>query len=190
MRTEGWDPVDAKLKVSDVTRLVKLLGGAHLYGDDELVPIRELLQNAADAVQARRLIENTITPGGNATVSIREENGSYWLEVLDNGIGMSERTLPDHLLDFGRSFWRTDGVRQEFPGLLAKGLAPVGRFGIGFFSIFILGEVVRVSSRRFDTALDATKTLEFRDGLELRPILRRLLRKKLSAMAVRGWLSF
>jgi hypothetical protein len=165
--------VDAKLRVSDVAHLIRLLGGDHLYGDDELVPIRELLQNAADAVQARRLVDKTIDAKGGATVTIKEQNGAWWLEILDNGIGMSERTLTDNLLDFGRSFWQTDAVRREFPGLLAKGLSPIGRFGIGFFSIFVLGEVVRVSSRRFDGALDSTRTLEFRDGLELRPILRR-----------------
>ena len=167
MRAEGWDPVDAKLKVSDVADLIRLLGGAHLYGDDPLVPIRELLQNASDAVQARRLIDNAMGSRGNVTVSVTGEGEEYRLEVLDNGIGMSEGTLTNSLLDFGRSFWKTDAVKQEFPGLLARGLSPIGRFGIGFFSVFILGDIVRVSSRRFDSALDATRTLEFRSGLEL-----------------------
>jgi hypothetical protein len=179
VRTEGWDPVDAHLKVSDVPSLVKLLGGAHLYGSDNLVPLRELIQNSTDAVHARSLIDPTLNSRGTVTVSILEEDGSHWLEVVDNGIGMSERTLTENLLDFGRSFWSSEAVRREFPGLLAKGLAPVGRFGIGFFSVFMLGDVVRVSSRRFDASLDSTKTLEFRAGLELRPILRAASPKEL-----------
>lgn len=62
----------------------------------------------------------------------------------DDGIGMSERTITTSLLDFGKSFWSSDAVMQEFAGLLAKGLSATGRFGVGFFSVFVLGDVVRV----------------------------------------------
>ncbi len=46
IKTKGWTPVDAHLKVSDVPRLVQIFGGAHLYGNDLRIPIRELIQNA------------------------------------------------------------------------------------------------------------------------------------------------
>ena len=32
----------------------------------------------------------------------------------------------------------------EFADLLAKGLSVTGRFGVGFFSVCVLGDVVRV----------------------------------------------
>lgn len=55
VQTRGWRPVDARLQVSDVPRIVENLGGPKLYGNDPTVALRELIQNAADAVQARAI---------------------------------------------------------------------------------------------------------------------------------------
>ena len=175
IRTQGWEPVDTHLRVSDVPGLVRLLGGAHLYGNDQRIPIRELVQNAADAIRARRLMESRPDKYGCVRISLTQRTDGMWLDVEDDGIGMSQRTMADALLDFGTSFWAGDAVRQEFPGLVAKGMTATGRFGIGFFSVFMLGEFVRVASRRFDAALESTKALEFRTCLEVRPILRQAL---------------
>jgi hypothetical protein len=89
IQTRGWRPVDARIKVSDVPRIVESLGGAKLYGDDPLVPLRELIQNAADAVQARRQLQSRPTNWGEIRVSIQSRDGGDWLIVEDNGIGMS-----------------------------------------------------------------------------------------------------
>jgi hypothetical protein len=172
VRTKGWAPIDTKLRVSDVPRLVRLFGGAHLYGNDLRIPIRELVQNSSDAIRARRLLQGFSDSYGTVVIKITEKPDGYWLEVEDDGIGMSERTMTGSLLDFGRSFWTSDAIKLEFPGLVAKGMVATGRFGVGFFSVFMLGDVVRVTSNRFDAALSAAKTLEFRSGLETRPILR------------------
>ena len=84
---------------------------------------------------------------------------------------MSEHVLTGPLLDFGTSFWRSSLAREEFPGLMAAGMHAIGRFGIGFFSVFMLGPVVRVYSRRCDKGREAGRLLEFRDGTSARPIL-------------------
>ena len=172
VRTKGWTPVDTQLRVSDVPRLVRLFGGAHLYGNDLRIPIRELVQNSSDAIRARRLLQNFDSNYGKVIVSVRSDSDGYWLDVEDDGVGMSERTMTGSLLDFGRSFWTSDAIKLEFPGLVAKGMTATGRFGVGFFSVFMLGDFVRVTSCRFDAAFNATKTLEFRSGLATRPILR------------------
>ena len=57
VQTRNWRPVDARFQVSDVPRIVEHLGGSKLYGDNPTVALRELIQNAADAVQARRKYE-------------------------------------------------------------------------------------------------------------------------------------
>lgn len=172
VRTKGWTPVDTQLRVSDVPRLVRLFGGVHLYGNDLRIPIRELVQNSSDAIRARRLLQGLDSDHGKVMVSVRSDSDGYWLIVEDDGIGMSERTMTGSLLDFGRSFWTSDAIKTEFPGLVAKGMAATGRFGVGFFSVFMLGDFVRVTSCRFDDAFNATKTLEFRSGLATRPVLR------------------
>jgi hypothetical protein len=173
VKTRDWEPVDTAIKVANVPHLAEMLGGANLYGKKLAVPIREMIQNSTDAISARRLLENKSSSYGTVKVQLGEVPTGWALIVEDEGIGMSERTLAGALLDFGKSFWASDEVKSEFPGLLAKGMKPVGRFGIGFFSVFMLGDKVTVTSQRFDAAKDSTSTLEFRSGLELRPILRR-----------------
>jgi hypothetical protein len=171
VETQGWRPVDARLQVSDVPRIVENLGGSKLYGDDPTVALRELIQNGADAVQARRRIEDRPASWGSITVAIEEREGSPWLIVEDNGIGMSEMVLTGPLLDFGTSFWRSPLALEEFPGLMAAGMQAIGRFGIGFFSVFMLGSDVKVFSRRADRGKETGRLLEFNGGTSMRPIL-------------------
>ena len=171
VETQGWRPVDARLQVSDVPRIVENLGGTKLYGDDPTVALRELIQNAADAVQARRRLEERPKGWGKITVAIDVRGDDVWLTVEDNGIGMSEMVLTGPLLDFGTSFWRSPLALEEFPGLMAAGMQAIGRFGIGFFSIFMLGSEVKVFSRRADRAKEDGRLLEFSSGTSMRPIL-------------------
>lgn len=171
VQTRGWRPVDARIKVTDVPRIVEALGGAKLYGDDPLVPLRELIQNAADAIQARRRLQNRPADWGEVRVWIESRKDEDWLIVEDNGIGMSELVLTGPLLDFGTSFWQSSLIMDEFPGLVAAGMRAIGRFGIGFFSVFMLGHVVRVISRRFDKGIETARVLEIRGGPGSRPIL-------------------
>jgi hypothetical protein len=169
--TRDWRPVDARIQVSDVPRIVESLAGSKLYGDDPLVPVRELIQNAADAVQARRRFQRRPATWGEIKVSITSRDDGSWLVVEDNGIGMSEQVLTGPLLDFGTSFWQSSLAMEEFPGLAASGMRPIGRFGIGFFSVFMLGDVVRVISRRCDKGEETARVLEIRGGPAGRPIL-------------------
>ena len=171
VQTRGWRPVDARLQVSDVPRIVENLGGSKLYGNDPTVALRELIQNAADAVQARRRYQKRPADWGLIKVGLRSEGDEVWLFVEDDGIGMSEQVLTGPLLDFGTSFWRSPLALEEFPGLMAAGMHAIGRFGIGFFSVFMLGPVVRVYSRRCDKGQDTGRLLEFCGGTSTRPIL-------------------
>lgn len=171
VETSGWVPVDSTVRVSDVPKIVATLGGSKLYGDDPLAAIRELIQNAADAVLARRSMEKRSKQWGEVRVSLRRDGTSIWLVVEDNGIGMSTNVLTGPLIDFGNSFWRSSLAAAEFPGLQAAGISATGKYGIGFFSVFMLGRRVRVTSRRFDKASDSVRSLEFQSGLGSRPIL-------------------
>jgi hypothetical protein len=167
----GWTPAEVSVQVSNVTAMVKRLGGSQLYGENLDVPIRELLQNAIDAVRARRILDNQSINWGEVTVFTgQDELGSYF-EISDNGIGMSISAIQNGLLDFGTSFWASSQITQEHPGLMSKGFQPSGRFGIGFFSVFMLGSRVQVVSRKFGTARDNTAVLEF-TGLEVQPSTR------------------
>ena len=176
IETDGWEPTDSSVHVSNVTALVESLGGEQLYGtnaDRLTIALRELVQNAADAISARRLVEGQPNFKEHITISLRRSSSTnrYVLQVDDNGVGMSTRTLCEDLLDFGSSFWASERASLEFPGLHAAGHSARGRYGIGFFSIFMAASSVRVFSRRFDTGLDEVRCLSFTNGLSLRPVL-------------------
>jgi hypothetical protein len=173
VRVEGWKPVNTQPKISDPQSVIERLGGKQLYGNNPMVPIRELIQNSVDAIRARRFLDLRFCPSGcdrfpgQILLEITHgEAGEYWIAVEDNGIGMSERTITRSLLDFGNSFWSSPAAAELYPGLPSeKGFRPVGRFGIGFFSIFMYSDVAKVMSREFKGARDAWNVLSFEHGV-------------------------
>ena len=175
VETSGWEPTDSTVHVSDVAALVTNLGGEQLYGKDAdrlYVALREMIQNAADAIGVRRSLPGSGEFAGRIFVRLKgRENGGWILQVDDNGVGMSQTTLTTDLLDFGRSFWASERAAREFPGVHACGYTPIGRFGIGFFSIFMAAKKTSVYSRRFDKGLDEVRCLSFENGISLRPTL-------------------
>ncbi|MEU1941374.1 ATP-binding protein [Streptomyces sp. NPDC020125] len=177
VRTEGWHPIDATIKATDVIALVRRLGGSELYGKDPSVPFRELISNAADAVRAKKTILSisgvaSWEIAGDITVALREDSHGTWLHVRDTGLGMSKEVLTNALLNFGSSYWDSTQSRRDLPGLLSSGFRPTGQYGIGFFSVFMIGSSVQVVSRRYDAAANETMVLEFANGLTGRPMLR------------------
>lgn len=189
---EGWQPVDTKIKVTNVAKLVGSLGGKQLYGNNSTVPLRELIQNASDAIRARRILENEKPEFGNIIVRIGNDKFGRFIEVEDNGVGMSPKVLTGPFLDFGESFWGTSLMHEELPGLESKGFSSTGKYGIGFFSVFMWGEKVTVSSKRFESARDSTLILEFNKGASSRPILRNANESELikdGGTRIRVWLS-
>lgn len=166
---EGWRPIDAALQISDVPRLVGTLGGEQLYGYEPEVAVRELIQNAHDAVLARQTVDSEFS-GGLIDLKLVDEDDGWILEVRDNGVGMDESIIVNSLLDFGSSGWSSNQTRMTFPGLAGSGFKPRGRFGIGFFSIFILGDHVELTTRRYDGAYQDARRLTF-DGLDRRALI-------------------
>lgn len=169
--TTGWEPKAVEIHVSNLERLIGALGGEKLYGADQqlAVVLRELIQNARDSINGRRKLDKSFS--GRVTVELVSDGDDYVLSVGDNGLGMSYRVLTGPLLDFGSSFWSSPMSREEFPGLAAAGNDPVGKFGVGFYSVFMAASSVTVSSRRFDRGFDTTKQIRFPNGLSLRPLI-------------------
>lgn len=171
----GWEPINVGPTVGDIPNLIKTLGGAALYGSDKRVPLRELLQNAMDAIRALRRLGGLSDGYGEINVGLDWDGLEHaWLTVSDNGIGMSRYVLTNVLLDFGNSLWRSDDLREELPGLAMSGFESAGKFGIGFFSVFMLSDEVKVTSKRFEQSPhDASGQwqLVFESGLSARPLL-------------------
>lgn len=171
IETDGWIPCEATVHISNTEELIKNLGGEKLYGSDHKLEIvlRELIQNGRDAICARRGIEDSFE--GKISINIDLRDGERWVTVKDDGIGMSLDGIKNYLLNFGSSYWASDLAKSEYPGLKSSGFKSVGRFGIGFYAIFMVASKVIVESRRYDKGLDDSVQIKFPNGLCLRPIL-------------------
>ncbi|MBF2456268.1 HSP90 family protein [Listeria welshimeri] len=110
----------------------------HLY-DEKDVYIRELLQNATDAIRARKKIEPALN--GQIHVSLTGQTGKKTLILEDNGIGLTEEEVHDFLATIANS----SKGEKSFEGQDTNDF--IGRFGIGLLSCFIVSnEIVMIST--------------------------------------------
>jgi len=122
----------------DLRGIVDLLSH-HLYATPR-VYVRELMQNAVDAITARRLVE-TGAPG-DIWIEPVERTGDGTLRIHDTGIGLTEQQVHELLATIGRSSKRDDlgFARHEF----------LGQFGIGLLSCFLVADEIQVRTRSGD----------------------------------------
>lgn len=173
IETKDWEPCSFNVQASNVKALVVNLGGRKLYGENNtlLIILRELIQNARDAIMARKLLDKDFQDGRINVCTNNYPDGRPYIEVSDNGIGMSKKCVENYLLNFGSSYWHSSLVKQENPGLKSKGFSSIGKYGIGFFSVFMLSKYVQVTTRRYNAGTDQTIRIEFPKGLTLTPIV-------------------
>ena len=180
VRVDGWRPVDTSVRIDDPTAIINNLGGRNLYGDDASAPLRELLQNAADAVRTRRELggygANAGQFPGRIEIVIKKpatKAGRWKLAIVDDGVGMREDVLTGELLDFGKSLWRSDRLASIHPGLAAKkNFRPTGRFGIGFYAAFVITDDVKVMTKAYLDGNYDRRVLHFKNGVSGRGELR------------------
>ena len=175
VKADGWEPENISIHVSDLPRLISTLGGRALYGENNYVGIRELIQNGFDAVIAARNLGYLDDQEGIIALKLDKNDDCSWrLSITDNGLGMSRYVLSNILLDFGKSLWSDDDIRYEHPRLAQTGFSSIGQFGIGFYSVFMLSKQVTVITNRYKSKQDEKNThwkLTFKNGLTERPFI-------------------
>jgi molecular chaperone HtpG len=142
-------PSEAQPFQADVAKLLHLM--VHSVYSDKSVFLRELIANAADACERLRyeaiaepkLLGEDVKP--RITVTLDAEGKR--LTVEDNGIGMSRDEMAEALGTIARSGTKAflDSIEQKTPD---DETALIGRFGVGFYSAFMVAERVEVISRR------------------------------------------
>jgi hypothetical protein len=152
-------PAEARLDADP--RLLSLMIEP-LYGFFPEIAIRELIQNAIDAVLERRhhCARRGLTTeeldfakqDSDVLVDIeRQEDGSWILSVVDKGIGMKPETITSFFLRAGASLRESQAWRELFVGQEGRSeVSRSGRFGVGVFSAFLLGNTLEVATRHVD----------------------------------------
>jgi molecular chaperone HtpG len=137
---------------ADVAKLLHLM--VHSVYSDKSVFLRELIANAADACERLRYeaIAQPVLLGDDPKprIAVALDPAARQLAIEDNGIGMDRGELIDALGTIARSgtkafLDRIEGAQAEAS---AEGQALIGRFGVGFYSAFMVADRVDVISRR------------------------------------------
>jgi molecular chaperone HtpG len=139
---------------AEVKQLLYIL--AHSLYKERDIFLRELISNASDALT--RLHFETLTNrdvlGADAELAIRievpevGEGEAKKIIVKDSGIGMTEAELVTNLGTIAQSGAR-EFLKKLEEGTEINAADVIGQFGVGFYSIFMVADEVRVVSRSY-----------------------------------------
>jgi molecular chaperone HtpG len=123
-----------------------------LYTEREIF-LRELISNASDALNRMQfeLLTNRDVLDADAMLAIRvtldEDAGT--LTISDNGVGMTRDDLVNNIGTIARSGAKAfvEALRDKPEGAPVSDV--IGQFGVGFYSVFMVADRVRVVSRSY-----------------------------------------
>lgn len=114
----------------DLSSLIRLLS-EHLYSSDEVF-IRELIQNALDALTARKKYDPSFSQEHIELELLIPASGAPSLVFSDNGIGLTEEEVHRFLSTVASSSKREGYQSEDF----------IGQFGIGLLSCFLVTDEI------------------------------------------------
>jgi len=133
---------------TEVKQLLQLMIHS-LYSNREIF-LRELISNASDACDKLRFeaLDDSALLQGDTDLAIRIDYDvdARTITVTDNGVGMSRAEIIANLGTIAKS-----GTREFFSQLTGdrqKDAHLIGQFGVGFYSSFIVADMVTVQTRR------------------------------------------
>ena len=138
-----------------ITQLLDIL--VHSVYTSKDIFIRELISNAVDALEKVRFLEvqgKAVQDAGASleiSISTEEADGRKYITITDNGIGMSGDEVRENIGTIAHSGAATflkqleEGKQND-----QNDLNLIGRFGIGFYAVFMAAEKVTITTRSYD----------------------------------------
>lgn len=141
-----------KVQTGDIFPIIK----KWLYSEHDIF-IRELVANSTDAITKRATLglgKNLVVEAGAIKVTADKTNKT--LTVEDNGLGMTEAEVEKYLAQLAFS-----GAEEFVKKMKDEGSTStqdiIGKFGLGFYSVFMVANKVEVESLSFNEGSLATK---------------------------------
>ena len=154
IKSEGYVSGQYRLSL-DQDKILELLIGKDLYSDPSVF-VRELIQNAIDAVRTREQLDRNLPSEWKGQINIRcwmDQEGYHWFRIEDNGIGMTEDVIMNYFLKIGSSYYSTDTfTKSKLQCNADPDYMPISRFGIGILSCFMGDDQtnqVEISTKHF-----------------------------------------
>lgn len=139
-----------------------------IYTNKEIF-LREIISNASDAIDKLHYMSLTDkdikvdTSKFNIHITPDKENKT--LTISDNGIGMTAEELENNLgtiAKSGSSDFKENNEHKE-------NIDIIGKFGVGFYSAFMVASKVEVISKKYGSAVTNKWTSSGIDGYEIEP---------------------
>lgn len=134
----------------DIAGVIEIMGTS-LYSHPN-TPVRELLQNAHDAIMRRRARDLSY----QGRIDVVQDAATRTITFIDDGIGLSQKEAEDYLGTLGIGITglikkgATDAFDVSMHSNKRDGSNLIGQFGIGLFSAFMLADKLVVESLRFE----------------------------------------
>lgn len=148
-------PPSEKLEFQAETRQLLDIVTNSLYAEKEVF-LRELVSNASDALEKLRHTQATnaeaiIDPDTPLEIRIDLDEVTSSITITDTGIGMTREEMVQNLGTIARSgsknFIQALERIESGDAALDPARGIIGKFGVGFYSSFMVGEKVEVRSR-------------------------------------------
>jgi HSP90 family molecular chaperone len=142
---------------AEIRQLLNILVHS-LYTEREIF-LRELISNASDALNRMRfeMLTNrdVLEPDAELAIHIQADPEAGILTISDAGIGMTKEELAENLGTIAHSGVSAfiEAAQDEETRLSDV----IGQFGVGFYSIFMVADWVRVTSRSFRPQAEAAQ---------------------------------
>ncbi|MBI4805654.1 MAG: molecular chaperone HtpG [Desulfovibrio sp.] len=132
---------------ADIVKLLDII--THSVYTNREIFLRELISNASDALEKLRFEQSrgTEVSGADLALEIRittdKENGV--LTISDTGIGMSEKELVENIGSIAHS--GSENFIKALGEDASKASSIIGRFGVGFYSVFMAARQVVLTTK-------------------------------------------
>ncbi len=147
IKPDGFTFSDYKLELN-YKAITNLLMGENIYGDKKY-GLREIIQNSIDACktmeETARMHENFIFQKYEPIIIIALNKEKQSVTILDNGSGMNVEILKKYFLNVGVSYYNSDAYNLQ-----GREYSPIGHYGIGFLSCFMLSDKVEVRTKHIE----------------------------------------
>ncbi len=133
---------------AEIKQLLEIITHS-IYTNREIF-LRELISNASDALDKLRFETSRGTevadPELPLEIRINADADKKVLTISDTGVGMTKAELIDHIGTIAKS-GSAEFIRNAAQAKDAGGI--IGKFGVGFYSVFMAAEKVRITTRSF-----------------------------------------
>lgn len=141
------------VKTNDIFPIIK----KWLYSEHDIF-IRELVSNACDAITKRGTLARSQgheTPEGKVQIEINKE--ARTITISDNGLGMNESEVEKYIAQLAFSGAEEFVQKMKSMGNTTAKDEIIGKFGLGFYSAFMVAEKVEVESLSMNPGSVPTK---------------------------------